>query len=103
MAKEKRLGKGVGALIPESDIPKDSNVEEEIYKGSPFLGTMTLKDFNNEYHTVTKAELEQIVKDVRAYGFSSITKKWTKEQAIMHEDCDTVEKVLAIDWNSTES
>lgn len=62
------------------------------------LVTMLLKDYYNQYHEVTRAQIEQVYFDLVDYGFLYITQKWNKQIQVLN--ASTIEQVTAIDFYS---
>lgn len=58
--------------------------------------TTTIRDYNNQFHTVTGTALSGIIGELVDFGLGLYSKKWQMEQAI---DAAITEKdVLAVTW-----
>lgn len=58
--------------------------------------TTTIRDFHNQFHTVTVADLTEITGELVDFGLGLYSRKWAREQAI--EAATTVEAVESITW-----
>jgi len=54
------------------------------------------RDYNNEFHTLTKADLITLKQEIIQYGLRLYQKKWTLEQQI--EQAQTKEELEGIKW-----
>ena len=54
------------------------------------------RDYNNEFHDLSKEQVEVLKKEIIAYGLSVYQKKWTLQQTV--ENATTVEEVEAVSW-----
>lgn len=67
----------VEANIPESDASFNA-----AYKAQLAATTVTIRDFNNEYHIITIPELGQLISEMIGFGLSLYQKKWELENQI---------------------
>jgi hypothetical protein len=56
----------------------------------------TIRDFDNQFHTVTATQLSQIVGELVDFGLGLYSRKWELEQALT--SATTEEEVLAVQW-----
>lgn len=60
------------------------------------VDTVQFRDYNNEFHTLTKADLITLKQEIIQYGLGLYQKKWTLEQQI--EQAQTKEELEGIKW-----
>lgn len=58
--------------------------------------TTTIRDYHNQFHSVTVVELSEIIGELVDFGLGLYQRKWDREQAI--EAATTVEAVESINW-----
>lgn len=56
-------------------------------------GLLVVRDYNNQYQTVTLVEMQQIVDAIKAFGLSLKQNKWTLESAVEAADLSTISGV----------
>ncbi|MDD4556986.1 MAG: DUF4376 domain-containing protein [Alphaproteobacteria bacterium] len=54
------------------------------------------RDYNNEFHELTKEQAEVLKREIITYGLSIYQKKWTLEEAI--KNVTTIEEVEEVKW-----
>lgn len=65
-----------------------------IYSQLVNLTQVTIKDYNNEMHTISVSDLQIIINELIGYGLWLFQRKWEKEYEI--DQCTTHEEVEAI-------
>ena len=78
------------------DIDNLSRLRDRLLETGTTLSTVTIRDKGNQFHTVTVAELSEIVGELTDFGLGLYAKKWQLENEI--ETATTVEAVEAITW-----
>lgn len=78
------------------DIDNLSRLRDRLLQTGTTSTTTTIRDKANQFHTVTVAELSEIVGELTDFGLGLYAKKWQLENEI--ETATTVEAVEAINW-----
>lgn len=78
------------------DIDNLSRLRDRLLETGTTSSTVTIRDKGNQFHTVTVAELSEIVGELTDFGLGLYAKKWQLETAI--DSAITVEEVEAITW-----
>ena len=54
------------------------------------------RDYNNEFHDLSKEQVEVLKREIIAYGLSTYQKKWDLEEAV--KNATTIEELEAVVW-----
>lgn len=80
--------------IDSSRFDLDNLKNLMLYSQLVSITSITIKDYNNEMHTITVSELQTIINELIGYGLWLYQHKWEKEYEI--DQCTTIEAVNAI-------
>jgi len=78
------------------DIDNLSRLRDRLVETGTTSTTTTIRDYDNQFHTVTVAELSEIVGELVDFGLGLFARKWELEQTLAA--AETEEEVLAIAW-----
>lgn len=78
------------------DIDNLSILRDRLVETGTTSTTTTIRDYDNQFHTVTVAELSEIAGELIDFGLGLFARKWELEQALAA--AKTEEEVLAVTW-----
>jgi hypothetical protein len=78
------------------DIDNLTRLRDRLLEVGTTATTVTIRDKSNEFHTVTVAELSEIVGELVDFGLGLYEKKWQREAET--DAATTIEEVEAIGW-----
>ena len=78
------------------DIDNLSRLRDRLVETGTTSTTTTIRDFDNQFHTVTVAELSEIIGELVDFGLGVFARKWELEQVLAA--AETEEEVLAVVW-----
>ena len=92
---EQENGHTTSSLGFEVDATRRSkdDIESLLYVGE---FPVHFRDYDNDFHELSKEQAEVLKKEIIAYGLSVYQKKWTLQQTV--ENATTVEEVEAVSW-----
>jgi len=79
------------------DIDNLSRLRDRLVETGTTSTTTTIRDYDNQFHTVTIAELSEIVGELVDFGLGLFARKWELEQVLAA--AETEEEVLAVAWS----
>ncbi|MFV0626345.1 MAG: DUF4376 domain-containing protein [Alphaproteobacteria bacterium] len=82
----------LGFEIDATRLSKD-DIESLLYVD---MFPVRFRDYDNEFHDLTKEQAETLKKEIIAYGLAVYQKKWELEVAI--KNATTIEEVEVIKW-----
>ena len=87
---------GIKMDAKREDIDNLSRLRDRLLETGTTSTTTTIRDQNNQFHTVTVAELSEIVGELVDFGLGLFARKWELEQTLAA--AETEEEVLAVTW-----
>ena len=93
--KEQESGHTTSSLGFEVDATRRSkdDIESLLYVDE---FPVRFKDYNNEFHDLSKEQVEVLKREIIAYGLAVYQKKWSLEEAI--KNATTVEELEVVKW-----
>lgn len=87
---------GIKMDARREDIDNLSRLRDRLLETGTTSTTTTIRDFDNQFHTVTVAQLSTIIGELVDFGLGLYARKWSLEQALAA--ATTSEQALAITW-----
>ncbi len=87
---------GIKMDARREDIDNLSRLRDRLLETGTTSTTTTIRDFDNQFHTVTVAQLSAIIGELVDFGLGLYARKWSLEQALAA--ATTSEQALAITW-----
>jgi len=87
---------GVQMDAKREDIDNLTRLRDRLLETGTTSTTTNIRDYDNQFHTVTVAQLSEIVGELVDFGLGLYARKWELEQALA--TASTEEEVLAVVW-----
>lgn len=82
--------------VKRDDIDNLTRLRDRLLETGTTSTTTQIRDADNQFHTLTVAQLTALVGELVDFGLGLFSKKWQREQAI--DAATTVKDVEAIVW-----
>jgi len=87
---------GIKMDAQREDIDNLTRLRDRLLETGTTSTTTTIRDYDNQFHTVTIAELSEIIGELVDFGLGLYARKWEQEQVLAA--ATTEEEVLATVW-----
>ena len=87
---------GIKMDAQREDIDNLTRLRDRLLETGTTSTTTTIRDYNNQFHTVTVAQLSEIVGELVDFGLGLYARKWELEQALAAAASER--DVLAVVW-----